>query len=129
METSNSLIEKLLTYYGVHTNIDLSEKLGITKQTLTNWKTRNAISAIKKKCRELGIYNEIFEDNSSVQIKQGNNSRAGGRNYIENLSSGDNLENENKYEDLTISLLDKVIEKKGSEQELQYMLMDLLRNE
>ena len=71
----------------------------------------------------------IFEDYSSVQIKQGNNSRAGGRNYIENLSSGDNLENENKYEDLTISLLDKVIEKKGSEQELQYMLMDLLRNE
>jgi len=122
------ILEKLFEYYKVSSAAELSSKIDVHQKTISNWKTRNALSAVKKKCRELGIYNEIFGDIANVKITQGANSRAGGRDFIEH-SSKENLQDVNKYEDLTISLLDKVIAKKGSEEELQYILMDLLRNE
>ncbi|MFY4744122.1 hypothetical protein ACOTVX_11640, partial [Aliarcobacter butzleri] len=38
---------------------------------------RNSVNAIKNKCKEIGIYNEIFGDlNSNIQI---NNSVSGGQ--------------------------------------------------
>lgn len=86
------LLEKLFNFYKVSTAAELSEKINTSQKTISNWKVRNSISAIKKKCRELGIYNEIFGDlNLGVLIHQGNNSRAGGRDYIE----GSNKNEEN----------------------------------
>ena len=32
----------------------------IKQSSISSWKIRNSISAIRKKCRELGIYKEIF---------------------------------------------------------------------
>lgn len=60
--TAENLIFILYKYFDVNNNIDLAEKMGITKQTITNWKTRNSINAIKKKCYELGIYDSIFTE-------------------------------------------------------------------
>lgn len=54
------ILERLFQYYKVASNLELADKMEITRQTLTNWKQRNSISAIKKKCRELEIYNDIF---------------------------------------------------------------------
>ena len=62
--TAEDLIYILYKYYGVSNNIELSDKMDTTQQTISNWKTRNSVSAIKKKCRELGIYNEIFGDSN-----------------------------------------------------------------
>ncbi|MFY9073147.1 helix-turn-helix domain-containing protein [Aliarcobacter butzleri] len=56
----NDILERLYSFYKVAGASELSEKINTTQQTISNWKKRNSISAIKKKCRELGIYNEIF---------------------------------------------------------------------
>lgn len=60
--TAEDIIYKLYEFFKVNNNLDLAELLKTTPQTISNWKTRNSISAIKKKCRELGIYNEILKD-------------------------------------------------------------------
>ncbi|MDH1976093.1 helix-turn-helix domain-containing protein [Aliarcobacter butzleri] len=54
------ILEKLMSYFNVINYSELAEKIGIQQQNISKWKSRNSISAIKKKCRELGIYNEIF---------------------------------------------------------------------
>ncbi|WP_323587740.1 helix-turn-helix domain-containing protein [Aliarcobacter butzleri] len=68
MET-NDIIDKLFDYFKVTSIQDLAEKMNVSQPTISKWKTRNAISAIKKRCRELGIYNEIFGDlNNTINI-------------------------------------------------------------
>ncbi|MCT7567848.1 hypothetical protein [Aliarcobacter butzleri] len=58
--TAEDLIYKLYSFFDVKNNLDLANKLETTAQTISNWKSRNSVNAIKKKCRELGIYDEIF---------------------------------------------------------------------
>ena len=61
------LIDKMLDYYSVVTYSELANNINTTQQTISSWKKRNSVSAIKKKCKELGIYNEIFGDlNSNI---------------------------------------------------------------
>lgn len=62
MENAEFFIEKLLNLYKVSNVAELSNKIDTSQKTISNWKIRNSISAIKKRCRELGIYNEIFKD-------------------------------------------------------------------
>ncbi|MDX4067522.1 hypothetical protein Q6A87_06620 [Aliarcobacter skirrowii] len=62
MENVENILDKLYSFYKVGSASELSEKIHTTQQTISNWKIRNSISAVKKKCRELGIYNEIFGD-------------------------------------------------------------------
>ena len=60
--------EKILNHYNANTLKDLSEVTNIPISTMSSIKQRNSITALKKKCRELGIYNEIFEDNYEENI-------------------------------------------------------------
>lgn len=59
---SEILIDKILDHYSVATYSELALKINTTQQTISSWKQRNSVNAIKKRCRELGIYNEIFGD-------------------------------------------------------------------
>lgn len=72
--TAEDLIYKLYSFFDVKNNLDLANKLETTAQTISNWKSRDSINAIKKKCRELGIYNEIFED-SNINNFQGSKNK------------------------------------------------------
>ena len=46
---------------------DLAMHISVSQQTISKWKQRNSVNAIKKKCIELGIYNEIFGNlNSNI---------------------------------------------------------------
>ncbi|MCT7638474.1 helix-turn-helix domain-containing protein [Aliarcobacter butzleri] len=54
------VFEKLFNYFNVSTIRDLSKKLNMSESTVSKWRQRNSINAIKKKCRELEIYDEIF---------------------------------------------------------------------
>ena len=122
---SEILIDKMLDYYSVVTYSELAIKINTTQQTISSWKQRNSVNAIKKKCKELGIYNEIFGDfNSNTTINQGDNARAGGRNYIESASSKKIID----FDNITIGLIQKAIEKFGSEEEFQFQLMNFLRD-
>ncbi|MFY4760369.1 helix-turn-helix domain-containing protein [Aliarcobacter butzleri] len=66
---STILIQKMMNFYTVFTMKELSEKIGISQQAISKWKNNNSIVAIKKKCRELGIYNEIFGDLNTQNIQ------------------------------------------------------------
>ncbi len=57
---ANDLIEMLMDYYNVSSNNELAEKLNMQPSSISSWKNKNSVTAIKKKCRELGIYKEIF---------------------------------------------------------------------
>ncbi len=70
----NEIIDKLFDYFNVSSIQDLSQKMNVSQPTISKWKNRNAISAVKKRCRELGIYNEIFGDfNTNITNFQNSN--------------------------------------------------------
>ncbi len=95
------LIEKLLNYYNLTSLQELAEKLNIKQSSLSSWKSRNSINAIRNKCRELGIYNDIFGDlNSNIQI---NNSVSGGQ--IAQTVKGDLNTNNQTIDDIDNSTL------------------------
>ena len=56
-----TILDKLFDYYNVNSIIDLANKMEVSQPAISKWKTRNSVNAVKKKCRELGIYKEIFE--------------------------------------------------------------------
>ena len=94
----NDIIDKLFDYFNVYSIQDLALKMNVSQPTVSKWKTRNSINAIKKKCRELGIYNEIFSDlNSSV-----NNQTI--RDNHGNLSQIGNVHTQNEKNDNNLNI-------------------------
>ena len=63
------ILEKLMLYFHVINYSELAQKIGVAQQNISKWKSRNSVSAIKIKCRELGIYNEIFGDLNMQNIQ------------------------------------------------------------
>lgn len=114
-------IDKMMKHYQVDTLSALSNIIGISQPSISAWKKNEYISAIIKKCRELGIYDEIFGD-TNVFINQGNGGRAAGRDYKEGVKSQSIV-----FEETTISLIKDLINKIG-EEELQFKLMEMKRN-
>ena len=60
--TAANLITKIMDFYEVSTFTELSKILNIGQPAITKWKKNNSIIPIKRKCREIGIYDEIFRD-------------------------------------------------------------------
>lgn len=56
------VVDRLMSHYNVSTISDLAVEMGISQQTISAWKSRGSINAIKKKCRDIGIFDEIFSD-------------------------------------------------------------------
>ena len=74
------IFDKLYSYFNVATITELAQKLDMSQPAVTNWIRRNSISAIKKRCRELGIYNEIFGNlnhNSNIKVNTNSGQIAG----------------------------------------------------
>ena len=62
MENVENALERLYSFYNVANATELSKKINTSKKTISTWKIRNSINALKKKCKEIGIYKEIFEN-------------------------------------------------------------------
>ena len=76
----NTVFDRLFDYYCINSLQELALKLGVSQPAISQWKTRNAISAVKKRCRELGIYNEIFGDlthNNRISVNNNKGQVAG----------------------------------------------------
>jgi hypothetical protein len=66
MENVLEILERLFTYYKVSSVAELSPKINTSQATISNWKVRNSLNAVKRKCRELDIYDEIFIEKSLI---------------------------------------------------------------
>lgn len=126
MFDSEAIIFKLLSYFQLDNNQELALKLGTTPQTISNWKTRNSISPLKKKCRELGIYNEIFGDlTHSNRISVNNNT-----GQLASTVQGNQTQNLNQKEEYIIpeTILDdiNILFKLAIENEKEDDLIDLI---
>ncbi|CAM4210187.1 hypothetical protein [Arcobacter suis] len=62
MDNVIEILERLFNFYKVTNVAELSQKIETSQATISSWKVRNSINAVKKKCRELNIYDEIFTD-------------------------------------------------------------------
>lgn len=62
MNEASKIINKLMEYYNLHTISELAQAIKIGQPAISKWKNNNSINAIKKKCRELGIYDKIFDN-------------------------------------------------------------------
>jgi hypothetical protein len=83
---SNFFIERMLEYYNVNTLRELGDIIGVNQPVISGWKARNSIFSIKKKCIELGIFNEIFGDVNETQLVTNNRGQVaqyvtGGQNF------------------------------------------------
>lgn len=70
---AEELLKRLFKYYNVHTISELSKILNIGQPAISKWKINNSVNTIKKKCHELGIYDEIFDTEiigNTVDVKQ-----------------------------------------------------------
>ena len=76
MYNAEFLIQKLMNYYNVFTISELANIIGVSQPSISGWKKHNYVKAIVNKSRELGIYNEIFEDsNSNINNFQGSKNK------------------------------------------------------
>ena len=62
MENVENALERLYSFYNVANATELSKKINTSKKTISTWKIRNSINALKKKCKGIGIYKERFEN-------------------------------------------------------------------
>ena len=111
----NEIIDKLFDYFNVSSIQDLSQKMNVSQPTISKRKIRNAISAVKKRCRELGIYNDIFGDSfttfsqtgaNSQQIQNQNNSGDGSGAFNNSNDSKAQIDNSLKIDNDFIPLFE-----------------------
>lgn len=62
LKNSNDLINRLMEFYEVNTLLELAECIKVSQPTISRWIKNNSIEHIQKKCRELGIYSDIFQN-------------------------------------------------------------------
>ena len=130
--TADIFINKMMEYFNVFTLNELADKIGISQQAISGWKKKNAILAIKKRCRELGIYNEIFGDLSKETNNFHNTNFSGNSSGVDN-SNNKNINSNNDdldCDDFTKSLFKQLCNVyKDKKTLLQTKLFELIQNE
>lgn len=121
-----------MAYYNVFSMHELSSKIGISQPAISKWKNNNSIVAIKKKCRELDIYNEIFGDLSKETNNFHNTNFSGNSSGVDN-SNNKNINSSNDdldCDDFTKSLFKQLCNVyKDKKTLLQTKLFELIQNE
>lgn len=135
MNEAEILIEKLMNYYGVFTISELGKQIDITQPSISQWKKKNYVKAIATKCKELGIYDEIFKvgtnfnqfGSNSQQIKAQHNNNSIGINNFSNAPQ-ENKENEEIYKicDALISTANALNKKEILKNELTSLIAKLV---
>jgi len=116
--------KKIMDYFKVQKVNELAPIFGVSQPAISQLRSRNSISGLAKKCKELGIYEEIFGETNfnSITIKQGKKSKAAGHDLIENAEKNENV----KINKFTFELIAQLIEKYGDEKKVQKKLMELM---
>ena len=67
---ASELINKLKKYYKVGTIQELADKLGVKQNTISGWKQRNSVNAIKRKIFELDLPIDLLEDDKRDKYEE-----------------------------------------------------------
>ncbi len=59
---TNILLNKIMLHYKINSIVDLAKIFKMSQPAISHWRARNSVSAIKKKCMELNIYDKIFDE-------------------------------------------------------------------
>ncbi len=127
MYDADILIKKLMVFYNVFTISELSNIIGVSQPSISGWKKHNYVKAIANKCKELGIYNEIFGDlTHSKRISVNNNT-----GQVAGTIQGNQTQNLNQKEDESLipeTILDdiNILFKLAIENEKEDDLIDLI---
>ncbi|TLS71402.1 hypothetical protein FE246_07260 [Aliarcobacter thereius] len=129
---ADTLIDLLFIHFNVTTMADLAMHISVSQQTISKWKQRNSVNAIKKKCIELGIYNVIFGDLSKETNNFHNTNFSGNSSGVDN-SNNKNINSSNDdldCDDFTKSLFKQLCNVyKDKKTLLQTKLFELIQNE
>ena len=128
MYNADFFIDRLLDFYNVSTIVALAAKMQTSQQTITSWRTRNSISAIKKKCRELGIHDEIFNSSNGMQYNIGNAgaiSQNGNANFNTPVSS--NAQYETKIDEMTKAIFETQYKNLKNEKDIESFRLYIMR--
>lgn len=124
---ANFYIEKLLNYYNISTISELAQILNTKQTSISSWRSRNSVNAIKKKCRELDIYNDIFGDVYTQTISSNSGQVAQNISGNQTYNSGSN-EKEDEIDTATYNLFKEAYKKAVKEEDdfkrLRIYLMD-----
>jgi len=106
MKEIDVIFDRLFDFYNVGSINMLSKQLDTAPSTISNWKQRESTSAIKKKCRELGIYNDIFGDINS----QINNLQKSTNNVAQNFGNQNTITSSSQSNEcVQIDKMDKTV--------------------
>ncbi len=122
------LIERLMEYFEVTRLQDLGIKLGVAQNTISGWRARNAVDALKKRMIENGIKLDIInKEYSSRNIAVGSNQAVGNNNHIGqsredsiNYKFNKNFENE-------LSKLSNILDQVENIEKAKEMLKDFTK--
>ncbi|MDO8454951.1 MAG: hypothetical protein Q7S59_10315 [Sulfurimonas sp.] len=116
-------IEKLLNYYNISTISELAVLLNTKQTSISSWRSRNSVNAIKKKCRELGIYNDIFGDANSQIIKANHGQVAQNVSGAQNFNAN---KEDNNIDIATYNLFKEAYDKAIDEDDLKRFRLYLM---
>jgi len=122
------LIERLMQHFQVNTISKLATYIDVSQPSISAWKKNGYVNAIKKKCRELGIYQDIFGD---TQVNDFRNSSFDGNTtgvICGNQANINHDSNDSKNcDDLTKELVKKLCTLyKDDQMKLQTKLFELI---
>ena len=115
-----------MSYYNVFTISELANRIGVSQPSISGWKRHNYVKAIANKCRELGIYNEIFGDlNNNIQLI---NTISDGQN-AQNVNGNQIQDSNNKFsniDDATIGLFIEAYKKAKETNDIKGLRLHLM---
>lgn len=108
MYNAEFLIQKLMNYYNVFTISELANIIGVSQPSISGWKKHNYVKAIANKSRELGIYNEIFEDSNSNISNFQNSTNVVAQDFSNNSNAHhtQNINNKSNIDENILKLID-----------------------
>jgi hypothetical protein len=113
-------VQKMLDFYKVDSITKLSEIINISVPSISNWRKYNYIKAIKTKCKDIGIYREIFGDDMGTNVQKEY------INYGYNTQNGkQSINTQQEHNVISIKLEDDLLQQLQALADKEYRPLDM----
>ena len=126
----NSIFDRLYNYFGVKTKSALALKMGVGQPSVSKWHKHKMYEPIRKRCKELGIYDKIFLDFDQklekIYDKMNENELAITNSSAAKYTINFGLRLVDKFGFAFLPLFDNVVDKLENEKDVQKFVEYLL---